>query len=194
MKARYRVGGYIDEMMSGISQLETIKELLQQAEEDWPSLLARLENMRNVILNTESCRDGMILDITGDSSVLEKVQPSINSFLNELPGKPDGVKLPDFYAVEHPWVPRVRELMTKFAPIEDEGFVVPTQVSYVGKGGLVFEEGETVTGAAQVVSRFLRTGYLWDHVRVMGGAYGGFCTFSPYSGFFSFLTVWALIH
>jgi len=188
MKARYRVGGYIDEMMSGISQLETIKELLQQAEEDWPSLLARLENMRNVILNADTCRDGMILDITGDSSVLEKVQPSINSFLNELPGKADGLKLPDFYSVEHPWVPRVRELMNKFAPIEDEGFVVPTQVSYVGKGGLVFEEGETVTGAAQVVARFLRTGYLWDHVRVMGGAYGGFCTFSPYSGFFSFLS------
>ena len=30
--------------------------------------------------------------------------------------------------------------------------------------------------------------YLWDHVRVMGGAYGGFCTFSPYSGFFSYLS------
>lgn len=30
--------------------------------------------------------------------------------------------------------------------------------------------------------------YLWDYVRVMGGAYGGFCTFSPYSGFFSYLS------
>jgi len=78
--------------------------------------------------------------------------------------------------------------MAKLTPIEDEGFVVPTQVSYVGKGGIVFDEGETVTGAAQVVARFLRTGYLWDHVRVMGGAYGGFCTFSPYSGFFSYLS------
>jgi presequence protease len=38
------------------------------------------------------------------------------------------------------------------------------------------------------VSKFLRTGYLWDYVRVMGGAYGGFCTFSPYSGFFSYLS------
>merc|ERR1712194_874204 len=35
---------------------------------------------------------------------------------------------------------------------------------------------------------FLRTGYLWDHVRVIGGAYGGFCTFSPEDGFFSFLS------
>merc|ERR1712003_336811 len=68
------------------------------------------------------------------------------------------------------------------------GFVVPTQVSYVGKGGLMYEEGETVSGASQVVSRFLKTGYLWDQVRVIGGAYGGFCTFSPFSGFFSYLS------
>ena len=188
MKARYRVGGYIDEMMGGLTQLQNIKELLKQAEEDWPSLLARLENMRTVILNADTCRDGMIVDITGDAAVLETIQPSLDTFLKDLPGKSDGEKLPNFYKEEHPWVPRVKELMSTLAPVQDEGFIVPTQVSYVGKGGLVFEEGETVTGAAQVVSRFLRTGYLWDHVRVMGGAYGGFCTFSPYSGFFSFLS------
>jgi len=40
------------------------------------------------------------------------------------------------------------------------------------------------------VSRFLRTGYLWDHVRVIGGAYGGFCTFNPMGGdgVFTFLS------
>ena len=78
MKARYRVGGYIDEVMGGISQLETIKELLQQAEEDWPSLLARLERIRDTILDASYCRDGMYVDITGDAAVLEKVQPSLD--------------------------------------------------------------------------------------------------------------------
>ena len=48
-------------------------------------------------------------------------------------------------------------MATEF-PIEDEGFVVPTQVSYVGKGGLVYGKGEPVVGSAQVVARFLRTG------------------------------------
>merc|ERR1712071_502586 len=70
---------------------------------------------------------------------------------------------------------------------EDEGFVLPTQVSYVGKSGLLYDD-EEASGASQVVSKFLRTGYLWDHVRVMGGAYGGFCSFSPFSGFFSYLS------
>ena len=100
MKARYRVAGYIDETMGGISQLETIKKLLKQAEEDWPSLLARLENMRNVILDSQKCRDGMFVDITGDAAVLQTIQPSVDELLKELPGVSDGQKLPNFYKEE----------------------------------------------------------------------------------------------
>ena len=39
-----------------------------------------------------------------------------------------------------------------------------------------------------MVSRYLRTGYLWDTVRVIGGAYGGMCRFAPETGRFSFLS------
>lgn len=188
MKARYRVGGYIDEITKGISYLNTIKNLIKQAEEDWPSLLARLEEMRKTILDESVCRSGMILDVTGEKKVLEDVQPAIARFLNDLPGDATGNKLPDFRKEIHPWVPEAKKRMEVDAPVADEGFVVPTQVSYVGKSGLLYDEGERVPGSAQVVARFLRTGYLWDYVRVMGGAYGGFCTFSPFSGFFSFLS------
>jgi Zn-dependent M16 (insulinase) family peptidase len=188
MKARYRVGGYIDEIMSGISYLDTVKVLLKQAEEDWPSLLARLENMRKTILDESICRSGMLLDVTGEKKVMDKIQPSMNKFLDELPGDANGKKFPNFYKEVHPWVPEGKKRMAEFAPIMDEGFVVPTQVSYVGKSGMLYEEGERIPGSAQVVAGFLRTGYLWDYIRVMGGAYGGFCTFSSYSGFFSFLS------
>jgi presequence protease len=188
MKARYRVGGYIDEMMGGISYLDTVKALLKQAEEDWPSLLARLEKIRDTLLDESTCRSGMVLDITGDEAVLEAIQPSVSKFLETLPGDSAGTKLSDFYTEIHPWVPEAKKRMAELAPIQDEGFVVPTQVSYVGKSGLLYEEGEHIPGSAAVVARFLRTGYLWDRVRVMGGAYGGFCTFSPFSGLLSFLS------
>jgi Zn-dependent M16 (insulinase) family peptidase len=158
MKARYRVAGYIDEMMGGITQLKTITELLKQAEEDWPSLLARLENMRSLLLAENTCRDGMFLDITGDKAVLEKVQPAVDTFLKELPGASNGGKFPNFYKEQHPWVAPIKKLMSENVPVEDEGFVVPTQVSYVGKGGLLYSAGETATGSAQVVAKFLGTG------------------------------------
>jgi Zn-dependent M16 (insulinase) family peptidase len=190
MKARYSIGGFLDEKMGGLTYLETITALLKEAEEDWDSVLARLENIRAAILNKATCRNGMILDITGDKAVQDAIKPAVDSFLDSLPGDADGEKLQDFYNTEHPWATKAKEEMTEAAPLKDEGFVVPTQVSYVGKGGLLFEEGEKVPGSTAVVSRYLRTGYLWDHVRVMGGAYGGFCTFNPMGGdgVFTFLS------
>jgi Zn-dependent M16 (insulinase) family peptidase len=188
MRARYRVGGYIDEITSGLQYLDTVKELLKQAEDDWPTLLARLENIREKLLQHDAVRDGMFLDVTGDSKVLETVQPVVEDFLKDLPGESNGAKLQDFKKEIHPWVPEAKKRMNEILPIKDEGFVVPTQVSYVGKCGMLFDDGEEIPGSAEVVSRFLRTGYLWDYVRVMGGAYGGFCTFSTFSGFFSCLS------
>lgn len=173
MRARYRVGGYIDEITGGLQYLDTVKELLKQAEEDWPSLLSRLENIRNQLLKHEAVRDGIFLDITGDAKVLETVQPVVDEFLKELPGDANGAKLPNFKKEIHPWVPEAKKKMAEMLPIKDEGFIVPTQVSYVGKSGMLYEDGEEIPGSAEVVARFLRTGYLWDYVRVMGGAYGG---------------------
>jgi len=188
IRSRYTVPGYISEKMSGISSLDSIKELLKQAEDDFPTLLARLENMRNVMLDATTCRDGMILDITGDAAVFEKIQPSVEAFLANLPGDKDGAELQDFYTQPHPWAAQAKEEMAALAPIADEGFVVPTQVSYVGKGGRMHAVGDAVHGSTAVVSRFLGTGYLWDNVRVIGGAYGGMCQYQPRDGVFSFLS------
>lgn len=188
LKAKFRVGGYVDEIMGGLSYLDTVKDLIETAERDWPSLLARLEKMRDTILGEDYCRGGMMLDVTGDEAVLTSIKPSLDSFLKTLPGKAASGDLPDFYNDIHPWVPEAKKRMQRLIEKGDEGFVVPTQVSYVGKAGMLYDEGEHIPGSAAVVSRFLRTGYLWDHVRVMGGAYGGFCVFSPFSGMMSFLS------
>merc|ERR1711906_96707 len=190
IKSRYNVISYIGEKMNGISSLDEVKALLDQAENDFPALLARLEGLRETILNANTCSDGMILDITGDAAVLEKMEPSVEKFLNDLPGDSDGSagKLQEFYTEAHPWAQQAKEEMASLAPLADEGFVVPTQVSYVGKGGRLYEVGEAVSGATSVISKFLGTGYMWDNVRVMGGAYGGFCQFEPRNGIFSFLS------
>jgi Zn-dependent M16 (insulinase) family peptidase len=39
-----------------------------------------------------------------------------------------------------------------------------------------------------VARRYLRTSWLWDKIRVQGGAYGGQCTFDRYSGGFTFVS------
>ncbi|MBW2649325.1 MAG: peptidase M16, partial [Deltaproteobacteria bacterium] len=71
---------------------------------------------------------------------------------------------------------------------EYEGLIVPSQINYVGKGADLYRAGYTYHGSARVITRYLRTSWLWDSVRVRGGAYGAFCNFDKFSGVLTFLS------
>ena len=73
-------------------------------------------------------------------------------------------------------------------PAEFEGMTVPSQVNYVAKGMNIFEEGYRFHGSSLVICRYLRNAWLWDRIRVQGGAYGGFCLFDRLSGILSFVS------
>lgn len=53
-----------------------------------------------------------------------------------------------------------------------EAFVIPTDVCFVAKAAGPQTTGATFSGAWNVATRALDFGYLWDEVRVQGGAYG----------------------
>lgn len=52
-------------------------------------------------------------------------------------------------------------------------------------GGRLYRPGEEYTGHQAVVALALSTGYVWDQVRVLGGAYGGSFHFDS-AGIFTF--------
>ena len=41
---------------------------------------------------------------------------------------------------------------------------------------------QTIHGSTLVANKLLQMGYLWDHVRVSGGAYGGFSVLDKTTG------------
>ena len=59
---------------------------------------------------------------------------------------------------------------------------IPAQINYVGKGADLYKAGYNFHGSAHVICKFLRNSWLWDRVRVQGGAYGVFCIFDRLSG------------
>jgi len=69
-----------------------------------------------------------------------------------------------------------------------EGLVIPAQVNYVGKGTNIYNLGYRFHGSTLVVSRYLRNSWLWERIRVQGGAYGAFCLFDRLSGTLSFVS------
>lgn len=63
------------------------------------------------------------------------------------------------------------------------------QVNYVAKGANLYQDaGYSLSGAAYVAEKYLGNTWLWDRVRVVGGAYGGFCSFDSHSGNFTYLS------
>ena len=65
---------------------------------------------------------------------------------------------------------------------------MPTKVNYVGKGADLYRAGVKPSGVHLVARAYLRTSWLWDKIRVQGGAYGGQCMFNRYSGDFTFVS------
>ncbi|CAM6058415.1 unnamed protein product, partial [Sphagnum tenellum] len=61
-------------------------------------------------------------------------------------------------------------------------------VNYVGKAASLYDAGYELNGSAYVISKFIGNTWLWEWVRVSGGAYGGFCDLDSHSDSFSCLT------
>jgi presequence protease len=68
-----------------------------------------------------------------------------------------------------------------------KGLTIPAQVNFVGKGANLFQLGYQLHGSAYVINNHLNGTWLWEKIRVQGGAYGGF-TFDSQSGVFNFLS------
>jgi len=113
----------------------------------------------------------MISNVTLDRENYDAFAPQLAEFLATLPAEA---------ADRMAWTPPA------FA--ENEGLSIPAQVNYVGKGANLYELGYTLHGSMSVITNHLRTSYLWEKIRVQGGAYGGFCAFDRKSGVFSYLS------
>merc|ERR1719424_1457850 len=171
LAARNSLLGYIGEATQGVTYYHSVKEMLAQAQSDWPALLAKLESVRATMLS-QKC---VIINLTADEKVLTDVRPAVDAFIGKLPED----------AALNPSAPAWKDAVT-LLPREDEAFAITTQVNYVAAGARLFEAGESCPGDFYSVARFLSRGYLWDNVRVVGGAYGGGCALNSNSGGFAF--------
>lgn len=167
LKARFSTADWAAEQIGGLDYLFFLRRLAGQIEQDWPSVQATLEAMREALLN----RRAMIANITLDRAGWQAVQPAVEAFLGDLPAAERAR-----HAWQAPALPR------------GEGLVLPAQVNYVGKAGNLYDLGYTLDGSALVIENFLRATWLWERVRVHGGAYGGFCLFDRYSGVFGYVS------
>ncbi len=167
LKAYLNSAHWAAEQMGGVSNLFFLRQLAQDVEQDWPSVLEKLEHIRQTLLN----RKAALFNVTLDGTNWAGFQPKLVDFARTLPAAP--VNLVQ-------WTPT--------AAHGPEGLTIPAQVNYVGKGANLYNLGYELHGSVAVITNYLRTTWLWERVRIQGGAYGGFCTFDHRAGVFNYLS------
>lgn len=167
--AMFRKTGAAGEAMGGIEFLSAVRELITRVESDWDSVSADLKTILAACIS----REGMMVNVTTASDDFKSVKPALSSFIENLPAKP--------VAPGGGWIDSIK--LTKRA---NEGLIVPSGVNYVAKAVNLGDLGFVTTGGHSLAAKALGTSYLWDRVRVQGGAYGGFCRLDPRTGGFVF--------
>ncbi|MBN1562875.1 MAG: insulinase family protein [Anaerolineae bacterium] len=167
LEARFNEANWFSEQTGGTSYLFFLRELVDKIENDWPGVVENLEAIRRVLVN----RHTMLCNVTLDAEHWNAFQPQINDFLAGLPAADPDLKT---------WSPDYAT--------GDEGLVIPAQVNYVGKGADLYQLGYEFNGSIVGITNYLRTTWLWERVRVHGGAYGGFVVFDRRSGNLSYLS------
>jgi Zn-dependent M16 (insulinase) family peptidase len=123
--------------------------------------------MRVALVNQKT----LLVNVTVDADNWNIVKPQLDSFLDVLPCRDANLSAFDFQPTQR-----------------REGLTIPAQVNYVGKGANLYDLGYEYDGSADVIIGYLRMTYLWEKVRVQGGAYGVFSIFDDTSGIFTFLS------
>lgn len=163
--------GAYAELCGGVSCLEYVRALSGRVKSDWPGLLEELRRLHARAASLpEAASPRAALSLTADGATLEASLPLFRAVADALPRRKASGDAP---ALVRPGA---------------EGLLVPAQVNYVGLGGNLRDAGYTFHGSALVVLRHLRMGYLWDRVRVQGGAYGSFISHNRANGSFIFLS------
>ena len=173
LRAHFDEAGWLSETMGGVTQLFFLRQLAQDVENNWVSVLEKLETMRTTLIH----RGNMIANVTLDADNWGQIRGQLATLIGELPTARPGLALNGVEGTGN-WTPT--------ALPTHEGFTIPAQVNYVGKGGNLYALGYRQHGSANVIKKYLGTTWLWDKIRVQGGAYGGFATWDRLSGVWSY--------
>ena len=161
LRSRFDKASWLSEQMRGVDYLFFLRRLVADIDQDWPSVQKRLEEMRDLLFS----RSGALCNVTLSGDDRSLFDGELAAMLSSLPA-----------------VDRSKQTWTQPEHTGSEGLLIPAQVNYVGKAANLYDLGYALHGSSTVVSRYLGASWLWDRIRVQGGAYGAFCSFDPFSG------------
>ena len=145
--------------VEGISYYRFLCDLEEHFEEKKDGLVAIFKQILEYVL----CQEHVIVSITGDEDGYAALTECGADFLKLLKEKRVGEK------------PQAD--LSFLAYGKNEGLKTAGQIQYVARAGNFVEKGLGYHGALHILKVILSYDYLWNNVRVKGGAYGCMCGF-----------------
>ena len=147
----------LKDMTAGIQYYELIKELEEHFDEHKDELISNLYTLAKHLFRA----DNMMASYTASKAGLAGLESLMHDFAEHLQGEKKECG---------PCVIRCEK--------SNEGFQTSSKVQYVARVGNFVDEGLSYHGALQILKVILSYDYLWQNVRVKGGAYGCMSNFT----------------
>ncbi len=146
------------DMTGGIAFYEKISELTEHYEEVKEELSKKLYELSVAIFR----QGNMMLGLTAAKSGLAGIEEPLEELKNKLYKEETAGEVPCVLHCEK----------------KNEGFKTASKVQYVARTGNFIDNGASYTGALQILKVILSYDYLWQNIRVKGGAYGCMSNFT----------------
>lgn len=147
-----------NEQITGVSQYKLVADLAEHFEEKKGELAVNMQRLVRILFRPEN----LLVDYTASGEGYAML-PELAAQLKE-----------NLYTGE------CDAAAEKYRPVpekKNEGFLTASQVQYVCRAGNFITKGLPYTGALKVLRVMMGYDYLWNNVRVKGGAYGCMCSF-----------------
>jgi len=144
------------ELLTGIEYFKFLSEIDKQFDAKSDEVLKNLQEVYTAVFN----RNNLICGITCDEKDYPRFLQSFEKYAEGLPAS----------SLKH-------NTYTFELSKQNEGLLTQSNVQYVAKGYNFVELGYKYTGTLQVLKSIARYDYLWNNIRVKGGAYGAMAGF-----------------
>ncbi len=147
----------LKDMTSGIGFYRAVARIEENFDEEKDRLTEVLQSLAKRLFRAEN----MMISYTASREGLEGIETRIEELKKSL----------------YRDVPR-EEACIIHCEKKNEGFKTASKVQYVARTGNFIDHGASYTGALQILKVILSYDYLWQNIRVKGGAYGCMSNFN----------------
>ena len=144
---------YYSDKINGYNYYRFLKEIESNFDNCIDEVKSKLYKIQNMIFN----KANLTVTITGEDKELNILKSNLNKIVPIL--STDQLQNKEYSFVEER---------------KNEGLLTPSNVQFVAKGYNFRKLGYNYSGNMLVLQTILGYDYLWNKVRVQGGAYGGF--------------------